>query len=153
MRGGIADSATGRRFSRSPLIERRQHRRVERHAARSAWLPSSSRSTRSGDRGGGLRAGRCGLRGRRRLLEDDADQLALELRRARHDRDRAGADRELAGLLGVRALRVAEVVQPIDELALGQRLAAAELERPREDARQHACRARRAAARRSAARS
>ena len=52
--------------------------------------------------------------------------------------DGAAADGELAGLLDARALGVAEVVQPIDELLLGERLAAAQLERPREDARQHA---------------
>ena len=41
------------------------------------------------------------------------------------------------GFSSVVALRVAEVVQPIDQLPLGQRLAAAQLERPREDARKH----------------
>ena len=41
------------------------------------------------------------------------------------------------GLSDVGALRVAEVVQPIDELTLGERLAAPQLERPGEDARQH----------------
>ena len=49
--------------------------------------------------------------------------------------DRVAADRELAGLLGLGALGVAEVVEPVDELPRRQRLAAADLERRREDAR------------------
>jgi hypothetical protein len=74
---------------------------------------------------------------RRRLLEHHADRPALELGHPRHDRDRAGADRELAGLLEAIAVRVAELVEPIDQLLLGHRLTAAQLERPRQDAREH----------------
>ena len=77
-------------------------------------------------------------RRRRRTLKDDAHDLTFELGAARHDRDRAGADRELAGLVGARALCVADVVQAIHELAFGQRLAAPQLQRAREHARQHA---------------
>ena len=49
--------------------------------------------------------------------------------------ERVLADREFTRLVGVRALRVAEIVQPIDHLLLGDPLAAIERERPREDAR------------------
>ena len=48
---------------------------------------------------------------------------------------RVPADREFARLLGAGAVRVAEIVQPIDQLPLGEGLAAVQLERPGEDAR------------------
>jgi hypothetical protein len=70
-------------------------------------------------------------------LEDDADHLPFQFGRPRHDRDRAVADGELARLLDALAVRVAEIVQPVDQLAFGERLAAAELERAREDAWKH----------------
>ena len=70
-------------------------------------------------------------------MKDDADHLFLELGRARVDRDRAAADGELARLLRLIAMRIAEVVQPIDQLPFGERLSAAQLERPRQDARKH----------------
>src|SRR4029450_10293856 len=46
-------------------------------------------------------------------------------------------DGELAGVADGRALRVAEIVQPVDQLAIGERLSAPQLQRPREDARAH----------------
>ena len=117
--------------------ERRQHRRVERHP-----LGRVSRRARAVLHAiGDARRRRLLALGhrprRRRTLEHDADRLALQLGHARHDRDRAGADRELAGLLEAIAVRVAELVEPIDQLLLGHRLAAAQLERPRQDAREH----------------
>ena len=154
MRGGIAASATGRRFSRSPPTERGQHRRVERRRRSLGLSPSSSRSHAIG-----------GAR-RRRLLALGhrlAAPAAAERRRgpvwpfssatrgmiatapwpianspAFSSRSRCG---------------VAEIVQPIDQLLLGQRLAAPQLERPREARAGARVDARRAAARRSAARS
>jgi len=63
--------------------------------------------------------------------------LTVELGAARHDRDVAGADHELAGFFERRPLRVTEIVQPIDQLAFGQRLTAPQFERPGEHARQH----------------
>ena len=51
--------------------------------------------------------------------------------------DGAGLNREFAGLIGFRALGIAKIVQSIDELLGAQRLANAELERPRKDSRQH----------------
>ena len=70
-------------------------------------------------------------------LEYDLHHLALEFRTARQNRHRAGADRKLARLLQGGALRVAEIVQPIDQLPVGERLPAPQLERAGEDARQH----------------
>ena len=51
--------------------------------------------------------------------------------------DRAARHVELAGLHDLGPLRVAEVVQPVDQLAVGQRLPAPQLERTRKDARKH----------------
>jgi hypothetical protein len=59
-------------------------------------------------------------------------------RGARLDRDDAGLAHELAWLLEHPALGVPEVVQPVDELPLGERLATPELEGPSKDTRQHA---------------
>ncbi len=130
-----------RQRHRPPLLplaatERGQHRRVERdplarlvveleplhaigHARRRRFLAFGHR----------LRIGR--------TLKHDADRVSLQLGDARHDRDRALADRELAGLLQPIAMGVAELVEPIDQLLLGHRLAAAQLERPRQHAREH----------------
>ena len=44
----------------------------------------------------------------------------------------------LAGPLDRGALRVAEIVQPVDQLPIGQGLPAVQLERPREDAGERA---------------
>jgi hypothetical protein len=87
------------------------------------------RRTRSATRGGGtffpLATGR------------GSGGLALQFRHARHDGDRAGTDRELARLLQMIAVGVAELVQPIDELLFRHPLSASQLERPREHAREH----------------
>src|SRR4051794_6488795 len=73
----------------------------------------------------------------RRPLEDDADDLPFQFGRARHDRDRAVADGELARFLDMVAMRIAEIVEAVDQLALGERLAPAQLERTREDPWKH----------------
>ena len=67
--------------------------------------------------------------------EHQADDLALMVSLPRNDHHRVPADRELARLLAARTMGVAEVVEPIDELPLGERLPAMQLERAREDAR------------------
>src|SRR5262249_24614390 len=51
------------------------------------------------------------------------------------DDERLAADREFARVLDAGALRVPEIVQPIDHLGLGHALAAPDRQRPREDAR------------------
>ena len=112
--------------------QRRQHRPLEhdpiaRLAANLEALDPVRHPWRPG-------AGRCGFPGRRRLREDHPYQLALELGGARHDRDQAGRHRELTGIVGAGAQRVSEVVEAIDQLTFGHRLAAAELERTGEDA-------------------
>ena len=100
-------------------------------------VSSSSRSTRSEACGGG--AGRFDARGRRhRLQKRDADHPAGQFGGAPPDGDRGTADGELAGLGRLVPLGVAEIVQPIDELTLGERLTAPQFERAGEDARQHA---------------
>ena len=134
MRAGIAASATGRRFSRSPPPSA-----VSTGASsvtRSLGLSSiSSRCTRSATRGGGAFA--LGDRFRiRRTLKDNPDRTSLQLGDTRHNRDRALADRELARLLQPIAMRVAEFVEPIDQLLLGHRLATAQLERTRQNPRE-----------------
>jgi hypothetical protein len=48
------------------------------------------------------------------------------------------ADREFSGCLRLRALCVAEIVEPIQQFLLGHIVAAADFERPREHPRQHA---------------
>ena len=134
---GSPTSATGRRFSRSPLTSA-----VSSGASSVepfAGVRCRARAARRGPACAAAASAAPSLARRRRPLKDDADDLALELARLRGTiDDRAAVDGELAGLLERRALRVAEVVQPIDELPLGQRLAAPQLERPREDARQDA---------------
>ena len=80
---GIADSATGRRFSRSPLMSDVSSGASSVEPLARPVVPSSSRSTRSG----GLRRRRVARPrvgvGRRRSLEHDADDLALRARGAR----------------------------------------------------------------------
>ena len=152
MRGGIADSATGRRFSRSPLMSERQHRRVERRAARVGLRAELEPLDAIGAAAAAARCARASAAGGR-LLEHDADDLALELGAARHDRDRAGADRELARLLDVRPLRVAEIVQPIDSCRSVSDWPRRSSSGRAKTRGSDALRARRAAARRSAARS
>ena len=56
---------------------------------------------------------------------------------AGHDADQGAVDRELAGALCLCALRVAEIVQPIEQLFLRDIVAAAKLEGPGEHARQY----------------
>ena len=116
-------------------VERRQHRRVEHEplARPGADLEPQHAVRRPRRRPGARRR----LHRRRRRLKDDADDLLFELRRARVDRDGAAADGELARLLELFPVRIAEVVEPVDELPLGERLAAAQLERTRENAREH----------------
>jgi hypothetical protein len=103
-------------------------------------LESRSRArTRSAGGGAGPpppRAGR-GFRNGPRAPKHDAHRAAFEFSAPRHDRDVAAADHELPGLLEHRPLRVAEVVEAIDELRLGQRLAAAQLQRPGEHLRKY----------------
>src|SRR5262249_12995395 len=93
------------------------------------------------ERGGGARGGVASggslHRLSRRALKDDADDLPLELVAARQNGDSARTDGKLARLLERRALRVAEIVESIDELPIAQRLTAPELQRPCVDARQH----------------
>ena len=100
MRAGIAASATGRRFSRSPLIERGQHRRVEREPlarCRAELEPLARDRRRAG--GGGVLARRRPAR-RRRLVERRRARSALASRAPRGMIATAPcADRELAGLL------------------------------------------------------
>ena len=78
--------------------------------------------------------------GRLRVLrplaaEHDAHLLLLEVAVLRHDHQGVAADRELAAVRRCRAVRVAEVVEAVDELVRRQRLAAVQLERTGEDAR------------------
>jgi hypothetical protein len=68
-----------------------------------------------------------------------ANRLRVPLPAARDQRDARLADGELARLLGTRPFRVAEIVQPLDELSGRERLPTSQLERPREDLRLHAC--------------
>ena len=73
-----------------------------------------------------------------RALEDDAHHLAGAIAPPGDQRDGAPADGELAGPLDARPVRVPEIVQAVDELAIGERLPAVQLEGTREHARQHA---------------
>ncbi len=118
-----------------PLAERRQHRRVEDQPFRDFRSQLELQDVIGDPRPCRRFLGRRTAR-RRRTLEQDADDLPLEARRARHDADLAGAHGELAGLLDVLAVRVPEIVQPVDQPLVGERLAAAQLERTREDLRQ-----------------
>ena len=123
MRSGITDER-----DRPPLLalaadERREHRRVE-HQPFAGFRPSSSCS----DAIGGPRRRRlpAAPRGLAPAAARNTTRTICPLKLGARGmmRDRAGADGELARLLDVRALRVAEIVQPIDELLVGERLAA-----------------------------
>ena len=131
-------SGIARERHRPPLLalaadERGQHRRVERQPLA---RPSCRARAAARDRAAAAAAPSAPRRrsrvGRRRPLKHDADDWPLN----------SGARGMIAiaplpianspGFSSVLALRVAEVVQPIDELAVGQRLAAPQLERPGE---------------------
>src|SRR5207249_475068 len=77
-------------------------------------------------------------RRRGRAPKHDADDLALEFAASWRDGQRSVADGELPRFAERRPLCVPEVIELVDELTVGERLAAAQLERTREDARQHA---------------
>ena len=146
MRGGIADSATRRRFSRPVLMS------AVSSGASSVTRGTGASSTSRPDTRSTVATGRAGVAGRLGLLEIHADEPALGRAVPGQQHDGAAADGELAGFLDARALRVAQVVEPVDELVIAERLALVQLERA---ARRRAAardRARRAGARRSAGR-
>jgi hypothetical protein len=60
------------------------------------------------------------------------DGTSGKVRRAPDDGDPAGADGKFAGVRRLAALSVPEIVQPVDELPIGQRLAFPKFQRPRE---------------------
>ena len=72
------------------------------------------------------------------LLKHDTYGPSVELRATWHDGDRIVAQRKLTRFVGLRALCVPEIVQPIDQLRFGERLPATKLERPSEHAGEHA---------------
>ena len=117
--------------------ERRQDRRFERHpfARVCAKLQAFDATCRRGRPGPPGRLVRVGSRG---SLKHDADDLALVRGDTRQDGHRPVADRELAWFFHAPALRISEIVEPVDQLAVGERLAASQFERTSEDARQHA---------------
>ena len=129
-RSGICASGTLRRFSRAFGNERGEERRLEHHRRQRLASPGCSMRLMV-DVAGELGLAAAGP-------NDDADDVAVGLAAADHQRDRVLADRELARLLDPGPLRVAEIVQPVDELPVGQRLAGVQLERPGEDAREGA---------------
>ena len=104
--------------------ERREERRVERDARRGAACVRGARWR--------CRPPAAALGARR---EREAHRLSLPIAGARNDDERVAADRELAGLFRAVAVRIAEIVQPVDHLRRRQPLAAPDDERPREDAR------------------
>ncbi len=120
-----------------PGNQRRQHRRVEnepltclvaefelQHAVGGAfWRRRFAR-------------GRCARGSRSWPLKNNLDELPVELRASRHQRDSAGAHGEFTGTLRRRPLGVAKIIQAIDQLPIGQRLPASQFERPCQDARQ-----------------
>ncbi len=122
---GMCLSGTSRRFSRARRDERGDERRVERQLLGPRLLPDDLEVV-----DGGRFLGLC-----RPHAEDDADGLSLAVAVARDEDDGVAADRELAGLPGLGAVGIAELVQPVDELARRHRLAPPDLERPREHAR------------------
>jgi len=67
--------------------------------------------------------------------EDDADDLTRAIAAPRNDHDRVAPDREFAGLLRPVAVRVAEVIQSIDDLRGRERLSAPKLIRPGKNTR------------------
>ena len=99
--------------------ERRQHRRVEDQPF--AWLSTQLElQDVIGDRGRGggfVGAARlCRATGAGGRSKTTRTICPLKLGDARHDADLAGADGELARLLDVLAVRVPEIVQPVDQL-------------------------------------
>ena len=144
MRCGIAASGTSRRFSRPSLMSavRSGASSATRRADLLAW-PGSSMAVSPP-----ARAAPSGSRGRKR----EAHHLALPVAAARHDRAaRRGRSRTRpAAPRG--AVRVAEIVEPVDHLRRRETLAAPNDERPREDARIGALEFAVHAARRSSAR-
>ena len=125
---------------RPPLLalaaERREHRRVERQALARTRGELELQHAIGRTRRRRPPRGAAHVRSRR-PLKDDADRLALELRSARQNRDASLAEGEFARLLQLRPLCVSKIIESIDQLSIGQRLAAAQLERPREHARKH----------------
>jgi hypothetical protein len=77
-------------------------------------------------------------RGPHRLLERHADHPAGQFGNAPADGDGGPADSELARLGRFGPFSVSKIIQPIDELALGERLTAPQFERSGEHARQDA---------------
>ena len=73
------------------------------------------------------------LRIDRRFRERHRHDLAGLIAAARQDDDAAAIDREVAGALDSRALRVADVIEPADELCLAHVLAGLKCQRARED--------------------
>src|SRR5581483_8142105 len=115
------------------VAERGQHRRVERQPL--ARLAAEIEREHVIGRTRRRRLSRRRPYVRRRLtLEDDTRDLAVEFGSARRDRDDAGAGGELTGLGNGGALRVAEIVEAIDQLAIGEQLTAPQLERTGENA-------------------
>ncbi len=105
--------------------ERREQRRFEDH--RRQRLPIARPLERLDDeRSARIRLA---LRGRRRRIEDHADDLAVGLAAADHHRDGVAADREFTGPLDGGALRVAEIVEAVDQLPIGEALSAVQFER------------------------
>ena len=128
----MADSATGRRFSRSPGL-------IEARTGASSVSRSVSRGPARVERRGRTRAPDAARScARRAPIESTRDDLAAGSRAARQDRNRAFAEDELAGFLEGAPLRVSELVQPVDELPVVHRLPAPDLQRTGQHAREHA---------------
>ena len=105
--------------------ERRDERRVERDALDGLLV---------GRQLDGLDSRR--LRSLRRpAAEDEPHGPALVVAVARDEHHRVAPDREFPRLLGAGAVRVAQIVQPIDQLALGEGLSPVQLERAGEHPR------------------
>ena len=130
MRDGMAASGTCRRFSRPVL--RKAVRSGGSSVTLSAALPPASIAPTRPDAGGGPPAFR--TRGCSNTMRT---VCAGTVAAARDHGNGACAHGKLAGFLDPRPLRVAEVVQPVDDLGGAERLAFAQLERPREHTRQH----------------
>ena len=131
---GSACRRTWRRFSRSPLISEVSSGGSSVTASRRAAVhhvePLEAFGAGGRRRGAGLRHGR--------LAERRADGLAGERRPSAGTSVTVCADTANSPApLGRGRSRVAEVVEPIDQLPLAERLPAAQFHRPRVDARQH----------------
>ncbi len=128
----MVSSATRRRFSREPVMNA-----VSSGASsvtRSMFLPAPEiRVTRCGGGGGGFAV--FFLRGTGGSGNDDRHDLAGLIAAARRSNTVLAIDREVAGALDPRALRVADVVQPRDQLRLAEALAGLQRQRSREHAR------------------